>query len=384
MITGSSGKTTLLHLIESQLGEKAKYSHEANSSFGVPFDILGIYRKDLTLLEWPMIFLLAPLGIFRKLPQQKIYVVEADCDRPHEGKFLAEFLNPEVTLWVSSTKTHCMNFDHLVKAGKFKTVEEAIAFEFGNYIEKTEKLVIANGDSRLIGNQLKRAKCKIVKVSQKCLEKYKVSLGKTIFQISGVTYEFGYLLPKETNISIQMCLAFLKYLGVKAGENFSRFKLPPGRSSVFKGIKGVTIVDSSYNANYDSMKAIIEMYSSFETKKKWVVLGDMLEQGNEEKEEHERLAKLISRCNFDKVILMGPRVIKFTKPLLPGGTVSFVNPKDVLNYLKRHISDNEVILFKGARFLEGVIAQLLKDPRDIQKLARRQKIWEKRRKKWGV
>ena len=51
VITGSSGKTTLLHLIEAQLGNRAKYSHFANSSFGIPFDILGLKRKNLTIDE---------------------------------------------------------------------------------------------------------------------------------------------------------------------------------------------------------------------------------------------------------------------------------------------------------------------------------------------
>ena len=52
VVTGSSGKTTLLNLIESQLKEKAKFSHFANSSFGIPFNILGLDRKKLTIEEY--------------------------------------------------------------------------------------------------------------------------------------------------------------------------------------------------------------------------------------------------------------------------------------------------------------------------------------------
>ena len=49
LITGSNGKTTLLHLLESQIGDKAKYSHHANSSYGIPFDILGLKRENSIL-----------------------------------------------------------------------------------------------------------------------------------------------------------------------------------------------------------------------------------------------------------------------------------------------------------------------------------------------
>ena len=60
VVTGSSGKTTLLHLIESQIGEKAKYSHRANSSYGIPFDILGLKRETLMFYEWIYLFIAAP------------------------------------------------------------------------------------------------------------------------------------------------------------------------------------------------------------------------------------------------------------------------------------------------------------------------------------
>ena len=101
VVTGSSGKTTLLHLLESQIGRRARYSHKANSSFGIPFDVLGLSRKTLFKTEWFRLFLSAPVRAFRPRPQEKIYIVEADCDRPYEGKFLASFLKPDVVLWIN-------------------------------------------------------------------------------------------------------------------------------------------------------------------------------------------------------------------------------------------------------------------------------------------
>ncbi|HSA83722.1 MAG TPA: hypothetical protein VLF20_02440, partial [Patescibacteria group bacterium] len=56
VVTGSNGKTTLFHLLESQLREKARFSHHANSSFGIPFYILGLERKTLLKKEWLSLF----------------------------------------------------------------------------------------------------------------------------------------------------------------------------------------------------------------------------------------------------------------------------------------------------------------------------------------
>ncbi len=111
VITGSSGKTTLLHFIESQLGTNAKYSHRANSAYGIPFDILGLKRKNLIPYEWIYIFTTAPFMAFKKPPNKKFYTVEADCDRPGEGKFLAKLLKPEITLWTNSSLMNSANFD---------------------------------------------------------------------------------------------------------------------------------------------------------------------------------------------------------------------------------------------------------------------------------
>jgi len=410
VVTGSSGKTTLLNLIESQLQKKAKYSHFANSSYGIPFDILGLRRYDLTIGEWPYLFLAAPFRAFKKPPLEKLYVVEADCDRPYEGKFLADLLKPEVTLWTNVSRTHTMNFDALIKENKFPSVEETIAYEFGSFLEETKSLVIINSDSELIKRQSTRSKASVKSVTQKDVTAYNVFKDHTEFKINGKNYSINALLPKEASHSIQMTLALLDYLKIKPDSSFTKFTLPPGRCSFFKGIKNTTIIDSSYNETPDGVKSILGMFNQYPSDKKWLVLGDMIELGNEEQEEHEKLATLINSMRLDKIILVGPRVSRYTYPKLTGTVilnevkdphrfknangilryaqndknVKFTMPKDALEYLLNSLKDGEVILFKGARFLEGVIEHLLLDKNDVKKLCRREKIWQERRKKWGL
>ena len=387
VVTGSSGKTTLLNLIESQLQEKAKYSHFANSSYGISFNILGLSRKKLTLDEWFYLFLLAPFKAFKTPPKEKIYVVEADADRPKEGKFLASLLKPSITLWVSASRTHTMNFDYLVKNNGFSSVDEAIAHEFGYFLQYTSNLAILNGDSDLITKQISRTKASIKYVTKKELNNYKVFKDHTEFVINSKDYSINALLPKETSYSIQMTLALLEFLKIKPDYSFSKFTLPPGRCSLFKGIKNTTIIDSSYNVTPAGLRSILEMFDLYPSDKKWLVLGDMIELGNEEQEEHEKLAAVINSMKLDKIILVGPRLLKYTYPKLnppAGGAEKFTMPKDALNYLLSHLRGGEAVLFKGARFLEGVIEHLLLNKNDVKKLCRREKVWQERRKKWGL
>lgn len=376
VITGSSGKTTLLHLAQSQIGDRAEYSRLANSSFGIPFDILRLKRKTLTLEEWPLLFLLAPLNAFQKVHTKNLYVVEADCDRPYEGKFLATLLKPEVTIWLSSTKTHSGNFP--------QPVEQTIAYEFGYFLENTSRLVIINKDSQLIKKQLPRTKAAIETISLRGSQSYQIFASRTKFKIRGKEYSFKFLLPKEAFYQIEALLKILDYLNIPLDTSFKNFNLPPGRSSLFKGIKNTTILDSSYNADLGSMKVMLKMFDQIPTSKKWVVLGDMIELGQEEEKEHQNLAKLIDQINADNIILIGPRLSKYTFPKLKSTTQKFEGPKEALDYVKNNIKGGEVILFKGARFLEGIIEHLLKNKNDINKLCRREEIWQIRRAQWGL
>lgn len=379
VITGSTGKTTLLHLIESQLGNKAKYSHFANSTYGIPFDIMGLGRKTLSIFEWPFLFLLAPFKAFKPPPKEKIYIVEADCDRPNEGKFLGSLLKPDVTIWLSVSNTHSINF---------RTLHD-IAYEFGFFLEYCRNYAIVNDDNNLITRQLPRTKADIDKISKKKLEEYEVLQNGTKFKTEDGAYSFKFLLPQDSFYSIEATNLLLNYLSLKPAKSFDNFVLPPGRSSIFDGNKNTTIIDSTYNATPASMEAALNMFKLYPARKKWAIISDMVELGKEEEIEHKNLVKLIAGCKLDKVILMGPRVIKYTLPILK--TISprlpvetFLTPKEVLEYLQKNIKGEETLFFKGARFLEGVIEHLLKNKADINKLCRREKVWEKRRKQWGL
>lgn len=383
VITGSSGKTTLLHLIEAQIGKKAKYSHHANSSYGIPFDILGLTRKNLTLDEWVFLFVLAPFKAFKNKPQEKLYIVEADCDRPGEGKFLASLLNPEITLWISSSLTHSANFDYLVRNRLFASIEEAIAYEFGFFPQYTKTLVIANKDSELIQKQLKRTNAVIENVSIKNLKDYKILNNSTEFITDGKKYVINFIVPKDVFYSIQMVSVLMKDLNLPFDSAFKKLVLPPGRNSIFKGIKNTTIIDSTYNATPDGVKNILEMLDKYPGKFKWLILGDMIELGIREQEEHEKLAEIINSMDLSKIVLIGPRVSKNTYPKLKSAE-KFQMPKEGLDYILKNISGGEVMLFKGARFLEGIIEHLLLNKNDAEKLVRREKAWQNRRRDWGL
>src|SRR3989344_258080 len=386
VVTGSNGKTTALHMIEAQLGSVARYSHHRNSAFGIAFDILGLGDAADSRWNWILLGLLAPIYAWRTPPPEKIYVAEADCDRPGEGRFLSSLLSPEIVVCLNSARTHSEKFAQTAKeAGE--NIDESIAYEFGFFLERASTLVILNGDDEHIIRQSKRTRARIEEITEaRDLGGYAVSKSGTVFDVGGKKYSFPYLLPQDVFRAIVASQIVATYFDAAPSRDLSSFAPPPGRSSLFKGMHGTTIIDSSYNINAGSLAAILGMVKHIE-REKWIVLGDMTEQGVYEQEEHERVARMVSSESFARVILVGPRMRAFALPILleSGKKVeSFDEPKDALVYLQSAQRGGEIILFKGARFLEGIIEHLLADPRDAEKLCRREARWQARRRKWGL
>src|SRR3989338_40220 len=387
LVTGSNGKTVCLHLCAVQFGPAAKYSFNANSAFGIPFDILGLKRSSFSLSEWPTLFLLAPFYAFTGPHPEKIYFVEVDGDRPGAGDFFGSFFKPEVCVLLSSARTHSMLFEGTVGPGKFQNADEAIAYGFGRFLAHTSKLAIINADNPRIVENAKQTTADTYEISERALlDAYAVSTSVTEFTIAERTYLVPYMLPKETFYAIASLIRLAEYFGVEPLSDFTDLVLPPGRRSVFRGIKKTTIIDSSYNANTDSVVAIVRMAEALPGEK-WLILGDLIEQGVLEQEEHERLGHILALCNLKRTILVGPRMRAFVMPILEksGKLVeSFIGPRDALDYLGSAIQGGETLVFKGARFLEGIIEHLLADNADIAKLCRREKVWQQRRAKWGL
>ena len=79
-----------------------------------------------------------------------------------------------------------------------------------------------------------------------------------------------------------------------------------GRQQVFHTADGVTVVDDSYNANPDSMRASLATFKSMDvTGRRIAVLGDMLELGDFAPECHERVGVMAAQANLDVLVCVG-------------------------------------------------------------------------------
>lgn len=386
-ITGSAGKTTMMMMLEHEIGKKAHFSHDANSAFGIPFDMLGLKGIRGSKLRWFWLIIAAPFrGWFYK-HKEKFYVVEIDGERPHEAEFLAEWLKPEVTIWVSIGLSHAVQFEKEVENGNFENVSEAIVAEFANLPANTSERVYIDADSKIMVDATKDISAKVIAIKKSEVKKYVVYPDSTDFTYGDTTFHFNHPEPKDIAFNLLVVQDLMKYLKLKFNPDFTEVKIAPGRSSYFKGVKGVDIVDSSYNAHMISMTSVLDMAKRIHADRKWLVIGDIVDQGSLEEEEHKKLAKMIAEVKPEKVILVGRRTKKYTAPELKKLGVSAVattDPRKALEYIEKRITGKETLIFKGSQYLEWIIEKLLANPKDAKKLCRREKAAVNRRKSWGL
>ena len=135
------------------------------------------------------------------------------------------------------------------------------------------------------------------------------------------------------------------------------------RMQVVPAANGALFINDAYNAAPTSMKAAIAFARETTIRPdKWLVLGDMLELGNEEKRFHEELAEVIRPQHFAGVCLYGARMKwlydrlqnEFNQTQLAWTENDY---EAIRSMLRKHTSKNSLILVKGSRgmALENVI-----------------------------
>ncbi len=393
-ITGSVGKTTMLHILECQLGDRAHYSHNANSAFGIAFDLVGI-NKGVTgsKLRWAYLFLAVPIRALFFRHTEEFYVVEIDGERPHETEFLAKWLRPEVTLWIALGRSHAIQFEHQVDNGEFEDLDRAITHEFAMLPQYTRKKIYIDGDIYLMTKALEKIKlhhnikADVVECFKSNLKGYVISPKSTDFVFEKNVFHFASPQPRDLAIQLDMLQQLCKYLRLKVKTDFSNMTLPPGRSSYFPGKNGLTLIDSSYNAHLISVNSVLEMVANMKERHLWIVLGDMIEQGKIEGEEHRKIVDAVVKAKPEQVILVGRRMKKYAYPELRVRgikTEAFSDVKTALKFVEKNTTGKEVLVFKGSQYLEWMVEKLLENPEDAKKLPRRDPIYIKRREKRGL
>ena len=111
-------------------------------------------------------------------------------------------------------------------------------------------------------------------------------------------------------------------------------------------VGGVTVFDDSYNSNPESLRAAVRVLSGLHGHARRVlVLGDMLELGPTEVEQHRETIRLAQDLDLDLLGLVGPRFGAARND----DTLWAAEAEHLGETLRKHLRPGDIVLIKGSR-----------------------------------
>lgn len=135
-----------------------------------------------------------------------------------------------------------------------------------------------------------------------------------------------------------------------AAKNLAQFEQTGMRQKIVDS-KGVTVIEDCYNANPDSMKAALEMFRQFPCKRRFALLGDMLELGDTSRAAHEALGRLAADSGLYCLVTYGEQARRTAVVAAAKGlkTLHAANYREAADYLLKRIQPGDALLVKASR-----------------------------------
>jgi UDP-N-acetylmuramoyl-tripeptide--D-alanyl-D-alanine ligase len=341
-ITGSNGKTSTKDFtaaVLSRRGRVAKTEGNLNNHIGLPLTILRASAKD-------------QFGVF-----------EIGMNHPGEIAPLAKISHPDAGVITNIGVAHI----------EFMRTREAIAQEKGMLAEAVgpDGFVVLSADDDFTGSIAARTKAKIIRAGLNSGDVFATGLvadtGGTRFTVhargesaDGCLETPGRHMVRNAMLALAVGIEY----GVPLDECLDALrdaKLTRGRMER-KMVRGICILDDSYNANPDSMVAALETLGALPGRR-IAVLGQMNELGVESEQGHRRVGEAAAGEKIDCVITVGniaagiaaaarDHGVKYT--MTPGTTAEAAA---ILRSLARK---GDTLLVKGSRSvrMETIIEEL--------------------------
>ena len=339
-ITGSAGKTSVKELTGFCLKklDKTYFSKKSlNNKFGVP------------------------LSIFNTPEKTKFLVLEVGMNKKGEIDNLTKLIKPNLGLITNISYAHIKNFKNLNQIAKAKS-------EMINNIDRNGSMIINMDDKYYKYFRKKSKKCGL-KVNT--FSKY--NSNADILYLSKIKYKNDYLfkikikgisktflIPNDLSNykdNILACLSiiinFFDIAKIRK-DLFLGFHIPKSRGSIVnykKGSKRLTILDESYNSNPLSLKLALERFSSIKKlrKKKFLLIGNMLELGMYSKKLHEKIAEYINNSKVNKTYAYGhhtKHTFNKLKPQIKGRILN--NDMDIYDLINKDLPNDSLLMVKGS------------------------------------
>lgn len=331
-ITGSSGKTTTKDMMASILslaGCTLKTEENFNNEIGVPKTLLRLNKKH------------------------RFAVVEMAMQGLGEIACLSRIVSPNIAIIVNIGKAH---MEHLRSEKNIATAKSEIL-----KFQKKNDVAILPADDRYFGFLKSRAQGKVIsfgidKPADVRATNIMFQSGSSSFTVSskGVRIDIVLPLPGKHNVYDAIAAAAAAIaLGIRPGlikTGLESSKLSSKRLNTLL-VKGIRIIDDTYNANPDSVAASLNILENYPGRR-IAVLGDMFELGKIAIKSHRDVGRLAAELSIDTLIAVGKLSKHIAKTAKEHGLLCAYHAasnRQVVKILKKMIRPDDTILVKGSR-----------------------------------
>ena len=345
-ITGSNGKTTTKDMLASIL----------STTFNVQ-KTEGNLNNHLGL----------PLTILRLAEDTEMAVLEMGMSGRGEIELLSEIARPNATIITNIGESHLQDL------GSRDAIAEA-KLEIIKGLEENGVLVY-NGDEPLLERKLQNTTVHTIRFGTATSnDLYPLSIKLegdgtyfTVNKASSITF-FIPVLGKHNVNNALATIAVADLFGVKwenMKNGLQKVKMTTMRMEMVNAKNGLSIINDAYNASPTSMNAAIELISGLKGyEKKLVVLGDMLELGENEVNFHQEIGRQIDPSLVDYVFTfgtLGAQIAEGAKKMFPNHRVKpFSDKRKLIEELANLAGTEDIVLVKASRGmkLEEVVTAL--------------------------
>ena len=323
-ITGSSGKTTTKELTASVLSQKYR-------TFKTPLN----HNNEIGFCQ----------TIFEAPDDTEVLVLEMGMRGLGEIELISKYAEPDITIISNVGTAHIGRLGSRENIAKAKC--EIVKYQRGNvFIAHNDELIKKTVEFN--GRQIYYS-INDVKILDKNAQGSKFEYQGNIYELNtGGDYNIENSLAA---INAGLVLA----LSVKQIQEGLKSYTPIEKRWETETAGGYKIINDSYNANPESMKAFVD--TVFELYKDFVIiLGDMGELGENEIEYHKELGLYINskKSPDSKVtILSAGNLSKYITDMITNYPVRhFETLKDAAEYIKININKNETLFLKASRSMK--------------------------------
>jgi UDP-N-acetylmuramoyl-tripeptide--D-alanyl-D-alanine ligase len=145
-------------------------------------------------------------------------------------------------------------------------------------------------------------------------------------------------------------------------QGLEAFRPVRGRLAVLTARGGAAVIDDSYNANPDSVRAAIDVLAA-RAGERWLVLGDMGEVGVEGPAFHREIGAYARAAGIDRLYAAGA-LAREAATAFGANTEHFASVDALAPSVAAALRPGVTVLVKGSRFMrmERVVAALCGEP----------------------